>query len=75
MKTPNWNIGTVARRRLAEMAKVSIEQTISWDTDDGFLVSVYFRHGDLAPWKMWAVDTTIGKAVFGVYKDWKAWQS
>lgn len=71
--TPNWNIGPVARRRLAEIAKVSVEQNILWD-GEVFTVEVFFSRGSLAPWKMWAVDTTISKALAGVHKDWKRWK-
>lgn len=67
----NWNIGPVARRQLAEMAKAG------WDEQN-------IRHVALAVnsrWfvKIWRDDTfycgfgnTIGLAVAEVYQKWKA---
>lgn len=84
MKLPNWEIGPVARGRLAEMAKgrrshrgptlpASVDQVISCDGHK-VCVRVYFEQGD--PYEplleLFVIDNTIGLAVAGVYKDWKA---
>ncbi len=67
---PNWNIGPIARRRLAEMARAGWnDHMICHDGSarGGAFVGVRARKGD----DFVATANTIGQAVAKAYRAWK----
>lgn len=75
---PNWKIGPVARRRLAEMAKGGwADHTIRHfpvETDRWYVEVYNIEDGTVSGNSFEAFGNTIGLAVADAWSQWKRWK-